>query len=598
VSLFSLVILLSICPIDVSHAQFCRDADFDGFLAGDNCGSPADCNDQHQDTNPDASESCNGWDDDCDGETDEGCDRSCDSLQVVARRTIRQAAHSPLIENAERGWVVSLGDGSDTDTLAVMRVDRMGVALAPLYEYTRSWPRKPYITWSGRTLYVAWTQIEPLSDDGVYARGLGGWGRADSETVTVAQVGSNSHIAWTGGNVAIPWLQVVGSNQQHSHTLSLLDENLAPNDSTQFSDTTAYNSRMDWSGSGFGWVYSRQSSITNHQELYFQRLAPDGTVLVPEKLITDHQAFGSQAAASSPRIVSRGPGQGFGVAWLDSRTYPWQIWFEIVDDQGNVLAPGAVQASNAVIASVEDEIALTWSGSEFLLIWTNSDQSQIGIGKLIATRISSAGVVLERRQITNGPADNAPDAAWDGHGYGVVFNHYLPAQDRNDVDFLRIGCSCSTDADGDGRLPCAGGDCDDSNPNVTPGRVEQCSDGLDNDCDGSADCFDSECSQGGAPPAEVLGLELASDEITISWVAVAGAASYDILRGFLTDLQPLGNISWALCKSHRQLPTSWTDASIPFAGDGYYYLVRARGSGCLRGTWGTSARDSTARECP
>jgi alpha-tubulin suppressor-like RCC1 family protein len=58
------------------------------------------------------------------------------------------------------------------------------------------------------------------------------------------------------------------------------------------------------------------------------------------------------------------------------------------------------------------------------------------------------------------------------------------------------------DMDGDGTVTCAdfdqqtwrgsptvyaGGDCDDTNPNVWPGRAEDCSDGIDNDCDGIAD---------------------------------------------------------------------------------------------------------------
>ena len=42
------------------------------------------------------------------------------------------------------------------------------------------------------------------------------------------------------------------------------------------------------------------------------------------------------------------------------------------------------------------------------------------------------------------------------------------------------------DADGDGVIACAG-DCDDNNPYMRPGILENCDDGLDNDCDGTVD---------------------------------------------------------------------------------------------------------------
>lgn len=51
------------------------------------------------------------------------------------------------------------------------------------------------------------------------------------------------------------------------------------------------------------------------------------------------------------------------------------------------------------------------------------------------------------------------------------------------------------DDDDDGWQPeiCGGADCNDLNPNVSPGKPEDCKDAADNDCNGVADCFDPAC---------------------------------------------------------------------------------------------------------
>jgi len=64
-----------------------------------------------------------------------------------------------------------------------------------------------------------------------------------------------------------------------------------------------------------------------------------------------------------------------------------------------------------------------------------------------------------------------------------------------------LGCRSTDrddDRDGAADAACGGTDCDDGNPRIRPGISEVCGDGVDNNCDGAADCADRACV--GRPP--------------------------------------------------------------------------------------------------
>ena len=66
---------------------------------------------------------------------------------------------------------------------------------------------------------------------------------------------------------------------------------------------------------------------------------------------------------------------------------------------------------------------------------------------------------------------------------------------------VQVDCAdadCLVDGDGDtfDAAPC-GLDCDDGNALVNPGVAEICDDGIDNDCDGDVDCADADCQVDG-----------------------------------------------------------------------------------------------------
>ncbi len=98
----------------------------------------------------------------------------------------------------------------------------------------------------------------------------------------------------------------------------------------------------------------------------------------------------------------------------------------------------------------------------------------------------------------DGDADADADAAGDAEVGAPCVTTGACVDGDFCTDDLCIAGHCQNprrDDDGDGHVGvrCGGDDCDDTNPLVSPGRPEDCSDGFDDDCNGAIDCQDTTC---------------------------------------------------------------------------------------------------------
>ena len=107
-------------------------------------------------------------------------------------------------------------------------------------------------------------------------------------------------------------------------------------------------------------------------------------------------------------------------------------------------------------------------------------------------------------------------------------------------------------------------------------------------------------------PAEVEGFRLVGRAPTdLEWSPARSGGtpvSYELATGSLSDLRAAGNFGAGACLAGGIGGTRYSDTrSAPTAGDGYYYLVRARNE-CFAGTYGSSLRDqhgvATGGACP
>lgn len=80
------------CLAGLCYAGNCTDSDKDGYVAGQNCNTLLDCDDQNPGAHPNAAEVCSdGVDNSCDGLIDEGCislDKDCPIVSKDARKNL------------------------------------------------------------------------------------------------------------------------------------------------------------------------------------------------------------------------------------------------------------------------------------------------------------------------------------------------------------------------------------------------------------------------------------------------------------------------------------------------------------------------------
>jgi hypothetical protein len=182
-----------------------------------------------------------------------------------------------------------------------------------------------------------------------------------------------------------------------------------------------------------------------------------------------------------------------------------------------------------------------------------------------------------RIRITGGRTPFFPHSRWWG----------MPDTSQTMTDFRSPcqGASWYRDLDGDGHgdpnvssFSCQappgysanGDDCDDTSAARYPGNPEIC-DALDNNCDALVD--------NAAPPAgsTQLGVTRSGLTATLSWSPLAGATSYDIVRGSLATLRSFaGNYTASVngCLGNNSPGPTVSDTSVPPSGDANWYLIR------------------------
>ncbi len=194
----------------------------------------------------------------------------------------------------------------------------------------------------------------------------------------------------------------------------MVDERLNPYGEVRITEAEGDSilPNMVWTGSEFGivWYDERIEGC----DTFFTRVNTSG-----EKLIEDVTI--ASLPCRYPNILSPSmtwTGSEFVIAWdhvTSDPHFPTGIYFARVADSGEPSAEVELLETSA--GPIKGQVAITWTGSEFGLVYTYGD--------VFFERLSPEGVIVgDTVVIETGSSAGHPSIAWTGSLFGVVWNEW------------------------------------------------------------------------------------------------------------------------------------------------------------------------------
>jgi hypothetical protein len=271
---------------------------------------------------------------------------------------------------------------------------------------------------------VAWNELD--NEIHYYRFPLSGISASRSREVTTAGVSRYPVLAHTGSALGMAWADDRDAPGRTEIYYALLDEDGFKLTSEVRVTSASGNPSLPslaWTGSEFGLAW--HDSRDGNPEIYFARLATDGTPAGPQVRITNDVEFSLNADLEWT-------GSEFGVAWTEERDGNEEIYFTRLSATGAVVG-SEVRVTTDVATS--DHPSLAWTGSEFGLSWADMRDSD---EEIYFVRLSSTGTLVGAdSRITSSTGESSlPFLMWADGVFGLTW------QDQRDgnleIYFVRL----------------------------------------------------------------------------------------------------------------------------------------------------------------
>lgn len=375
-------------------------------------------------------EQCDGLDNDCDGTVDEELLQNLGGDQRITDEIQYDDFVAVGWSGTAFGVVWSRGPVGARE-LYYRTLDPKGLAVISETQLTSgAEDTAAHLIWNpdGQGVFAV---VHSRDDDQVYFRQVRANGTLVGDEVQLRQgTGMRSYpwIDYNGTHYGVTWHESVTSGEvQVFFALVEPDGTVAQTLQVTTAQGWSRFANVKWNGNAWGVVWA-DDRTADREQIYYARISADGST----KEVNDVAVSSSGGDARWPNL-EWGSGE-FAVTWHDDRDGDEEIYFARLDPDGTLLG-GEVrltqESAKQTFASVD------WTGAEYMVAWQDGRH---GSEEIYYALVSANGTKsAPEGRITNATGNSSfVTAIWTGNLYGIGWRD---ERDGNpEIYFSYLGC--------------------------------------------------------------------------------------------------------------------------------------------------------------
>jgi hypothetical protein len=389
---------------------------------------------------PGSAEQCNGKDDDCDGTVDEDLvENTSGDLRITNNPASSDFVY---IGKSDTGFGVVWQDKRDgpAGQIYFAGLTSQGVRVAPAdtrVSNTSGASGHPALAWNGQSWGLVYSDDSPGNTE-LFYRPLNASGAPTAAAIRLTNASGVTDwpdLVWTGQSYAVAYDDQRAGSGKHDLYFQRFDRN-GTRIGGEVQVTTDPNRQsspiLKWSGVEFALVWTDYRNA-NNREIYFRRLAPDGSLRGGEVRVTN-----DAADSAWPDLAWNDADGEWAVVWHDTRDGNAEVYFARLDANGNKRG-GDVRLTSA--AGFSGYPSIDWNGFQFGVSWQD-DRTAPNLPSIYFAQVSRAGQKNGNElKLSNGTGTSSfTTALWNGQTFAFCWRDDRDGVTNTEIYFALVGC--------------------------------------------------------------------------------------------------------------------------------------------------------------